>query len=83
MVCVPLGRMVGDSIKDWEHYKPNWYTCSIKIKSDEQFEELMIWMQGNLQGHRKHTVWRLTGDNIFEIKCRHQKDYEWFVLRWQ
>jgi len=70
-------------MKNWENYKPSWYSASFTVKSDKQFEELMIWMQGNLPGHRKHTVWRLTGDRIFEIRFRHQKDYEWFVLRWQ
>lgn len=70
-------------MKDWENYKPNWYTASFTVRSNAQFEELMRWMQSNLPGHRKHTVWRLTGDNIFEIRFRYEKDYEWFVLRWQ
>lgn len=70
-------------MKNWENYKPSWYSASFTVKSDKQFEELMIWMQSNLPGHSKHTVWRLTGDRIFEIRFRHQKDYEWFVLRWQ
>ena len=82
MVCISLGRMVGSNIKDWENYKPNWYKASLNIKSEKEFADLMIWMEGNLQGHRKHTVWRLTGEMTFEIRFRYQKDYEWFVLRW-
>ncbi len=70
-------------MKNWENYKPNWYSASFTVRSEKQFEELMIWMQNNMPGHRKHTVWRLTGDRIFEIRFRYQKDYEWFVLRWQ
>lgn len=67
---------------DWDSYKPNWYTARIKVESPEKFEELMRWMQINLQAHRKHTVWRLTGDNYFDIRFRFERDYEWFLLRW-
>jgi hypothetical protein len=42
----------------------------------------MRWMQDNIQGHRKHTIWRLTDGGYFEIRFRFEKDYEWFVLRW-
>ena len=74
-------------MKDWGNYKPNWYSAKFIVKSDDQFEELMMWMHSNLPGHRKHTTWRLTGlahtsDRVFEIRFRYQKDYEWFVLRW-
>jgi len=68
--------------KDWKHYKSNWYTASFTVKSDDQFEELMIWIGKNIPGHRKHTIWSLNGSRLFTIKFRHIKDYEWFVLRW-
>ena len=70
-------------MKDWENYKPNWYNACIRIETHTKFEELLRWMNDNLPGHRKHTIWRLIDDGYFEIRFRHQRDYEWFVLRWQ
>ena len=67
----------------WDKHKPKWHYAKIKVESPQKFEELMIWMQSNLQGHRKHTVWRLTDGGYFEIRFRYERDYEWFVLRWQ
>jgi len=69
-------------VDSWAKYNPNWYTTSINIKTDEQLEELLMWIDSNIPGHRKHTIWRFRGDNIFEIRFRHERDYEWFVLRW-
>jgi hypothetical protein len=74
-------------MRDWENYKPNWYSAKITVKSDEQFEELMMWMQSNLPGHNKHTTWRLLGleytsDRLFEIRFRYDRDYALFILRW-
>lgn len=62
--------------------KPNWHHAKIRVESATKFEELMRWMQDNIQGHRKHTIWRLTDGGYFEIRFRFEKDYEWFVLRW-
>ena len=70
-------------MKDWENYKPDWFKARIRVDNPTKFEELMRWMQANLQGHRKHTVWRLTDGGYFEIRFRYERDYEWFVLRWQ
>lgn len=70
-------------MSDWENFKPNWYKASIQVESPKKFEELMRWMHVNIQGHRKHTVWRLTDNGYFEIRFRYERDYEWFVLRWQ
>lgn len=70
-------------MRDWDDYKPNWYKSEIRVETHTKFEELMIWMQANLPGHRKHTVWRLKDGGYFEIRFRYERDYEWFVLRWQ
>ena len=70
-------------MKDWENYKPNWYKASIRVETHTKFEELLRWMGENLPGHKKHTVWRLTDGGHFEIRFRYERDYEWFVLRWQ
>lgn len=67
----------------WDKHKPKWYYCKIRVESPNKFEELMRWMQANLQAHRKHTVWRLTDGGYFEIRFRYERDYEWFSLRWQ
>jgi hypothetical protein len=69
-------------MKDWKSYKSGWYSASFTIKSEEQFEELMIWIGTNIPGHRKHTIWSLNGNRLFTIRFRYQKDYEWFMLRW-
>jgi len=69
-------------MKDWASYKNGWYSASFTVKSEEQFEELMIWIGKNIPGHRKHTIWSLSGDRLFKIRFRYQKDYEWFVLTW-
>jgi hypothetical protein len=44
---------------------------------------LMIWIDKNIEAHRKHTIWSLTRNNMFTIRFRYERDYEWFVLRWQ
>ena len=69
-------------MKDWASFKSGWYSASFTVKSDEQFEELMIWLDKNIPGHRKHTIWSLTDTRLFTIRFRHVKDYEWFTLRW-
>jgi hypothetical protein len=69
-------------MKDWENYKSDWYTAIITIKSEKQFEELMIWIDKNIEAHRKHTIWSLTRNNMFTIRFRYERDYEWFVLTW-
>ena len=66
----------------WEKLKPGWFKATVHVESPKKFEELMIWMQANIQGHRKHTIWRLTDGGYFEIRFRHERDYEWFILRW-
>jgi len=66
----------------WENYKNKWYTTKIRIESPQKFQEVISWMNDNLQGHKKHTVWRLTDGGWFEIRFRFEKDFEWFVLRW-
>ena len=70
-------------MRDWESYKPNWYKATIRVENHDKFSDLMRWMHTNIQGHRKHTVWRLTDGGYFEIRFRYERDYEWFVLRWQ
>lgn len=67
----------------WENFKPKWYKARIRVESPAKFQELLRWMNDNLQGHTKHTVWRLTDGGYFEIRFRYERDYEWFVLRWQ
>ena len=69
-------------MSDWDNYKPNWYGARIRVESPKKFEELMRWMQDNLQGHRKHTVWKLTDDSDFIIRFRYERDYILFTLRW-
>lgn len=68
--------------KDWANYKPNWYSAKIRIESPKKFEDFLRWIETNIQGHRKHTVWRLTDGGILEIRFRYERDYEWFILRW-
>lgn len=66
----------------WENYKPNWYKATINISSHKHFEEILQWIGDNIQGYRKHIVWRKTGDEKFEIRFRFDKDYSLFILRW-
>ena len=68
--------------RKWEDYKPNWYKASIKVESKQKFNDILQWLDDYVPGHRKHTVWRLTGGGQFEIRFRHAKDYEWFIIRW-
>jgi hypothetical protein len=70
-------------MKDWESYKQNWYKAVIKVESDEKFREILKWIEKHVDGHRKHTMWKINEHRVFEIRFRHEKDYEWFVLRWQ
>ncbi|NDB84163.1 MAG: hypothetical protein EB127_15805 [Alphaproteobacteria bacterium] len=70
-------------MRDWVDINPNWFTARIRVESHIKFEELLIWMNANIQGHKKHTIWRLTDGGYFEIRFRYERDYEWFVLRWQ
>jgi hypothetical protein len=69
-------------MKDWASYKQNWYTAVIQVESDEKFREIVKWVENNVEGHRKHTIWSVTEYRKLTIKFRHQKDYAWFVLRW-
>lgn len=66
----------------WENYKPKWFKASLRIESPEKFSEILKWLDDNVQGHRKHTVWRLTGNSDFEIRFRFERDFEWFIMRW-
>jgi len=69
-------------MKNWENSNLHWYKTSIHIKTHYDFEELLRWINTNLDGHRKHTVWRLIDGGYFEIKFRYKRHFEWFILRW-
>jgi hypothetical protein len=70
------------NLSRWEK-APKWYEAKIQVDNPYKFEEIIEWLDKNIQGVKKHTVWRLTGGGLFEIRFRYEKDYEWFVLRWQ
>jgi len=69
-------------MKDWASYKSGWYKIKIKLDTDEKFREILDWISQNIQGHRKHTIWKINEHRILEIRFRYEKDYAWFVLRW-
>ena len=94
MVCVPLGRMVENHLKVisenlqelmnlalWEK-APKWHEAKLRVSSPEKFTDIIEWVESNIQGWKKHTVWRLTDGGILEIRFRYERDYNWFVLRW-
>lgn len=74
----------------WDKIKPGWYNAKVNNRQYDDYSEIINWIENNIQGYDKHTVWRmyldLTKQNpncyIFEIRFRHERDYEWFVLRW-
>lgn len=65
----------------WEK-APNWYEARIFIDKEQKLDEVFDWLVENVQGMRKHTVWRFAEDKMFVIRFRHVRDYEWFLLRW-
>ena len=69
-------------MKDWDSYKNGWYKIKIKVKSDQEFTEIRKWLEETVEGHRKHTMWKIDQHRLLEVRFRHKKDYEWFVLRW-
>jgi len=93
VVCLSLGMLVEiknitDNLYElmnlgrWEK-APKWHEAKIKVESPQKFEEILKWLGDNVQGVKKHTVWRLTDGGILEIRFRYERDFEWFVLRWQ
>lgn len=96
MVRVSLGRMVGSNLVQnitnelyelmnlalWEK-APKWHEAKIKVENPQKFEEILEWLGKNIQGVKKHIVWRLTDGGILEIRFRFERDYILFVLRWQ
>lgn len=74
--------MSNDAIVEFHKSTNGWYETTIKVETSRRFEELLNWITDNLQGHHKHTIWRLTENNDFTIRFRYSRDYEWFLLRW-
>jgi hypothetical protein len=69
------------SLVRWEK-APKWHEAKLKVESQVKFTEIFNWLEANIQGVKKHTVWRLTDGGILEIRFRYERDYEWFILRW-
>lgn len=76
MDSFPLGRMV-----DLDNKTKGWYTVSIPISKASQLEDILLWIDSNIDGSDKHTYFK-TVDGKLEVRFRHKKSFEWFVLRW-
>jgi len=60
----------------------DWYKARIKIESPEKLDEVTTWLLENIDGWHKHADWRMINGGYLDLRFRHQRDYEWFILRW-
>ena len=88
MVCVSLGELVvsEDSTRfiarKFDNKVERWYKAKIKILSTEHLDQVIIWIHNNIDGYNKHCDWKFIEDGYLDLRFRHEKDYEWFILRW-
>jgi hypothetical protein len=88
MVCVSLGELVV-SDNQWPEFDPKverWHKVKIKIHTPDHFNEMRNWIYDNIDGYAKHVDWRyvtIMEDIYLDCRFRYERDYEWFILRWQ
>lgn len=88
MVCIPLGTVVvsEDSpryeARSFDTNVERWHKVKIRIDSPEKLDEVTTWLLENIQGWNKHADWRLVEGGYLDLRFRHEKDCEWFILRW-
>jgi hypothetical protein len=52
------------------------------VDSKTKFHEIILWIETNVDGWKKHVDYRMSGDKRLDLRFRHEKDCEWFILRW-
>lgn len=88
MVCISLGTVVVS--EDSPRYEASsfdktvndWHRAKIRIESPEKLDEVTTWLITTIDGWHKHADWRLIEGGYLDLRFRHEKDYEWFMLRW-
>lgn len=58
-----------------------WYTVTIHISNASKLQDILLWIDSNIDGSDKHTFYKMVDDGL-EVRFRHKKSFEWFVLRW-
>jgi|688.fasta_scaffold1088148_2 hypothetical protein len=87
MVCISLGALVVNKTvviasQGFDKYCDRWYKADIDIQEVDRVDEMLEWIECNIQGWKKHTTWRYVENKKFEVRFRHERDCEWFILRW-
>lgn len=59
-----------------------WYTASVHVDKASKLEEILDWISDNIDGSDKHTYYTWSDPVHLEVRFRHKKSFEWFVLRW-
>lgn len=76
-----------DFRRGWVDTKPGWHECSVDIpenfeKRKETCTEVIRWVYKNIDNCEVHARWIIMFGR-FSFKFRYERDYNWFVLRWQ
>ena len=59
-----------------------WYKADVNVDNADQVDDMLNWIENNIQGWNKHTTWRYVENKHFQVRFRHEKDCKWFILRW-
>ena len=69
-------------MSEFNHRIDRWYKASVHVDSKTKFHEIILWIETNVDGWKKHVDYRMSGDKRLDLRFRHEKDCEWFILRW-
>lgn len=67
----------------WDHKK--WHQYLIPNSENytvKQIDEVIEWINNNIDMPRKHARWRITQDSGLQVKFRYERDLIFFKLRW-
>ena len=66
----------------WEHTKPGWHECAVRVEHYPGYLEIIKWLQANIGKYERHSRWCVTEKNTVSFKFRYERDYILFTLRW-
>lgn len=73
-------------MREFDPKVEKWHKVRIKINSEQHFDEMRNWIYDNIDGYAKHVDYRyvcVMEDVYLDCRFRHERDCEWFILRWQ
>lgn len=86
-VCSP-GKIGGDMTtvvihnQGWNKHSDGWYQANILSDNVDKVDQMLEWIELNIQGYHKHTTWKWIENQELQVRFRHERDCEWFILRW-